>query len=123
MTPERWTDDRLDDLAHQVRAVASVASLVAGHTAKLDALDDESHALRDAQRDATAEFRRVLSEFDRACEKKVERFEKAMDEQAKQVDTLTRAQRWTPTQWTAIITTGIAALGTLVGIVLTRAPT
>lgn len=100
--------------------MASVASLVAGHTAKLDALDGDAHTLRDAQRDGVAEFRRVLEEFNRACEKKVERFEKAMEEQARQVDSLTKAQRWTPTQWSAILGPTLVALIGAAALVLSK---
>lgn len=35
---ERWSDDRLDDLAHQVRTVSSMTSQLATHDAKIDGL-------------------------------------------------------------------------------------
>lgn len=65
MTPllNRWNDERLDDLAHQVRATAAVATIVATHTAQIDAADDRQDRLERLLRDAVKDMREAMREL------------------------------------------------------------
>jgi hypothetical protein len=114
----------------QARRVDGLLASYGEMRATLERLDeraigqaDDIAAQREALREAMSRTQRMLEAIGATCEKHTQRVEKKVDDQAAKIEALTKAQRWTPTQWTAIITTGIAALGTLVGIVLTRVPT
>ncbi len=106
MSPDDWTDGRLDDLAAQVRALAAVSTLVATHAAKIDGVEDDVKALRDMHRDFVTESRKVLEAFNVSCETRVARVERKVDE-------LTRAQRWTPGQLALVIAPTIAAVASI----------
>lgn len=61
MSDGRWNDDRLDDLASQVRMMAPLATQVATNAAQIDAIKDDVRELRDVQASeaqAAATFRR-----------------------------------------------------------------
>lgn len=45
MVGDRWSDDRLDDLAHQVRVISSMTTQLATHDAKIDGLVERVHNL------------------------------------------------------------------------------
>jgi ElaB/YqjD/DUF883 family membrane-anchored ribosome-binding protein len=112
VTPvDKWTDDRLDDLAAQMRAIASVATLVATHEVKIDGQSAEVKALREAQRDALKEFREVLQKFDDACEDRVRSLALRIEEQ-------TRARQWTPQVKAAILGPTFASLIAALALVI-----
>lgn len=115
VTPDEWNDRRLDDLAAQVRVVASLATQVATHTAKIDGADDDIKALREMLRDFVTESRKVLVAFNATCETRVQRVEMKVDE-------LTRAQRWTPAQWAAIVGPALTALIGAAALVIVGGP-
>ncbi len=115
MVPERWSDDRLDDLAQQVRVVASLSTLVATHHAKIDGLDDSVKAGDAAHRQFVADSRASLVAWSEACDKKVSRLEHKIDAQAERA----QANKWTPVQWAAILGPTSAALIGAVALLLT----
>jgi uncharacterized coiled-coil protein SlyX len=47
LPPERWSDDRIDDLAGQVRTVAGLSTQVGVQAANIDALEDAMKDLKD----------------------------------------------------------------------------
>lgn len=120
MTPERWSDDRLDDLASQVRFVASLATQVATHHAEISGHEDDLKNVREAQREAMTRMERTLEVIGKTCEDHTRRVEVKVDTQAKKIETLTAAQRWTPTQWAAILGPTLTALIGAAALVLTR---
>ena len=115
MVPERWSDDRLDDLSHQVRVVASLTTLVATHTAKIDGLGDDVEAIQVAHREFVADSRDALAAWSRACDIKVDRLERKIDAQAERA----QASRWTPTQWVAVLGPTLSALIAAAAVLLT----
>lgn len=137
MTPlDRWSDDRLnerfrdlsdryEDLRGQVRTVASLTTLVATHDAKIDGAADDIAALRQLARDSTREYKEMLAGFDRTCEAKVSRLEKAIVEQGKTLDRKidaqadkieehAKAREWSPAVKVALIG---AVFGPLMGAI------
>lgn len=114
MSPDEWGKDRLDDLAYQVRTVASLTTLVATHDAKIDGLGDDIDALREAHREFVTDSRRALESWNQACDRKVTRLESKIDEQAR----LVQANKWTPTQWAAILGPTFAAFVGLAAVLL-----
>ena len=115
MSPEEWPTSRLDDLAAQVRVIASLTTLVATHTTKIDGLDDDVDALRELHREFVRDSKAMLEQINRTCETRVNRVEVKVDE-------LTRAQRWTPAQWSAILGPTLVALIGAVALVVTGGP-
>jgi hypothetical protein len=83
--------------------VSSLTTLVATHDAKIDGQADDIQALRDALREAVQDLRTTLQGFDKACENKVARIEKAIDDQAKKIDAQATARQWTPAAKATII--------------------
>lgn len=120
MVPEHWNDGRLDDLAYQVKVISGVAGTVATHTAQIDALEDGNDANRQALRDAIIEFRRSLEAFDVACDRKVERLEKAITSQQaaweRQREQDIEALRWSKGQWLAAASPIVALLALVVAV-------
>jgi hypothetical protein len=122
VTLEEWNDRRLDDLAAQVRFVASLATQVATHHAELSGLDDDVKALREAQREAIARMEVALLEVGKTCEKHTEAVRLDVREQGLEIRKLTVAQRWTPTQWAAILGPTLTALIGAAALVLSKGP-
>lgn len=125
MSPDEWGKDRLDDLAHQVRVVAALGGIVSAHTAQIDALKDDDtkrDRLRDANiaryekrlEDLRDEHRDAVRKWSEACDAKVARLERKIDEQAVRA----QANRWTPTQWAAVLGPTLAALVGLAAVLL-----
>lgn len=88
---ERWSDDRLDDLAHQVRTVSSMTSQLATHDAKIDGLVD-----------ALARMQATIAQL-----------REETHEQA-------RATAWTPMVRAAVLGPTMASLVAAVSLVLTK---
>lgn len=110
MTPENeWTTGRINDLAAQVRTVASVVTLVATHDVKIDAHSEDILALRENQREAVKEFRDTLVAFDKACEKKVERLEAAIG-----------TRRWSPMAIVGLVAAITSPAGVALAAVLDK---
>jgi hypothetical protein len=63
-----WNDDRLDDLAAQVRVVAALGTVVARHDAKLDQADDERVAMRRTLEQLEARMTSDIARVARECE-------------------------------------------------------
>lgn len=118
MTTDKWSDERLDDLATQVRFVATLATQVATHHAEISGLDDDVKGLRDALREAMARMEASLIAVGKTCEEHTRRVERKIDEQA----TAAAANKWTPTQWVAILGPTLVALIGLVGVLITGGP-
>lgn len=127
MSPaDEWGKDRLDDLASQVRMVASVTTLVATHDAKIDAIIDDVRSI-ERMRDANVtrfekrldelavEQRKAVKEWSRACSEQVARLEAKIDAQV----LAQQANRWTPTQWAAVLGPTFAALIAAVALIVT----
>ena len=104
MTLEEWNDRRLDDLAAQVRVMAALATQVATNSANITGHDDD-----------IARLGRMLEQVGRVCEEHTNRIEKKIDDQAK----MALANKWTPTQWAAILGPTLVALIGLVGVLVT----
>lgn len=118
--PERWSDDRLDDLASQVRFVASLVTQVATHDAELTGLDDDVRALREAVRDGSVRTEVALTGVAKACEDQTSAVRLEVRDQAAELRRLTVAQRWTPTQWAAILGPALTALIGAAALVLSK---
>lgn len=126
MSPgDEWNDKRLDDLAHQVRVVAALTTLVATHDAKIDGLFDDVQAIVAARDKNMARYDKSLEElrdehraavraWSEACDKKVDRLEAKIDAQAQAA----QANKWSPTQWAAVLGPTMAALIGLAAVLL-----
>jgi hypothetical protein len=100
MSPgDAWSDGRLDELAAQVRVFAAMTAQVATHEAKIDGLTDDvrmDRKIRDENivrferliRDVRDENRAAVEKWSDACDAKIEKLAKRMDEQA-------AARQWT----------------------------
>ncbi len=141
MTLEEWNDRRLDDLAQQVRVVAALTAQVVTHDAKIDGLEDDVERGRRSIAETADQFQRALEAFDKSCDAKVSRLERALqkheDSTAKEsvkreaaekelrdeIGELAKASRWTPTQWVAIIGPGIlTGGGILIALITGQSP-
>lgn len=120
MTPDEWPDRRLDDLAAQVRMVASLSTLVATHDAKIDGQGEEIDAIREMLREAVVRVEKAMDAISVECDRNSSRVEKKVDRQAEKIEQLTVAQRWTPTQWAAVLGPALTALIGAVALVLTK---
>lgn len=120
MSPEKWSDERLDDLAYQVRAVAAVAAQVATHHAEISGLKDDDLAMREALREAMSRMEKALGSVARTCEDHTTAVRMDVREQNAEIRKLTAAQRWTPTQWAAILGPTLTALIGAAALVLTK---
>jgi hypothetical protein len=123
MTPDEWPNRRLDDLATQVRMMAALATQVATHEAKISGHDDDVAALAKALSDAQARTERMLEGIGQTCERHTSVVRDEVRKLGEKTDELAGAQKFTSAQKTTMITTGIAALATLVATVLTGGPT
>jgi hypothetical protein len=63
-----WNDDRLDDLAAQVRVVAALGTVVARHDAKLDQAEDDRIVLRRTLEQLEARMTSDIARVARECE-------------------------------------------------------
>ncbi len=90
MVPERWSDDRLDDLAGQVRTVAGLSTQVGVQGANIDALED-----------AVVRIERLTIEIRDECRANA------------------KARQWTPTQWAAVLGPTMAALIAAAAVLMT----
>lgn len=64
----KWNDERLDDLAGQVRVVAALGTVVARHDAKLDQASDDRKQLRTTLAALEARMAREISRVAKECE-------------------------------------------------------
>lgn len=120
MTTDKWPNERLDDLATQVRLVASLTTQVATHHAEISGHDDDIRALRQAQAEAIAKTERMLETIGQTCERHTSVVRQEVREQAVEIRKLTAAQRWTPAQWSAILGPTLVALIGAVALILTK---
>ena len=95
MTPDKWTDERLDDLAQQVRMVAAVTGQVVTHDAKISGVEDDVRAIRESMRDAVQDTGRALVAIGQECEKNSVRVERKVDTLAADMKDRSKAQEWT----------------------------
>lgn len=64
----KWPDDRLDDLASQVRTVAALSTIVSAHDVKIDLAADEREGIRDWLKDVEARLMREIGRVQKECE-------------------------------------------------------
>lgn len=100
--------------------VASLSTLVATHDAKIDGQGEEIDAIRELLREAIVRMEKAMAAISVECDRNSTRVEKKVDRQAEKIDALTAAQRWTPTQWAAVLGPAITALIGAVALVLTK---
>lgn len=91
MMGERWSDDRLDDLAHQVRVVSSMTAQLATHDAKIDGLVDH-----------------------------LARVQTLMHELRDEMHQQARASAWTPMVRAAVLGPTLASLIAAISLILSR---
>ena len=102
MGPDRWSDDRLDDLAAQVRFVGSLTTQVATHHAQIDGLTDDVAATREQHG------------------KDLGRIEKAIIEIRDECRAQAKANAWTPVVKAAVIGPTMASLIAAVALIVTK---
>ncbi len=118
MPADAWSNQRLDELSERVRVVLALATDVGVHTAQLDGLGDDIRLLRESQREAIRDLRVMVEAIGRACEEHTRRVERKIDEQAK----VAAANRWSPTQWAAVLGPTLTALIGAAALILTGGP-
>lgn len=108
MAPDDWSDARLEELARDVKGLYASYGVLMQGMARLDERADvgdrERREAREAQERFAAQFNSTLEKFDKACDLKIERLEKAMD-----------SKRWTPTAKAAPYAAAIAGFLAVVG--------
>ncbi len=90
MTPDEWSDRRIDDLAQQVKLMAPAITLIAAHDIKIDGVQDDVREGREAQRELGIEVRGMVKAIGEACEAhyrsvsgKIDRVEENIDKRFK----------------------------------------
>lgn len=73
MSEQRWTDDRLDDLALTVRAIAPVAGQIGGLEASIDSLKESAKRVEDTtehiDQECTERDRRLHARIDQLSDR------------------------------------------------------
>jgi len=83
---------------------------------------DDIEALRQMYREAMLRTEKMLGVIASTCEKNTDAVARTVEKQGERLDALTRAQRWTPTQWAAILGPTLTALIGAVALVLSKGP-
>lgn len=126
MTPDEWSNRRLDDLARQTQGLlASYGALmqaVARLDERQDAADRERSEMRAVVELAAREFRQGLAEFDRSCTAKVNEVGRKVELSAqatrKDIRDEIRERQWTPMAKAAPYAATIAAIGAFAAALL-----
>lgn len=117
-----FDERRFDDLAAQVRMMATLATQVATHHAEISGHDDDIAALWRAQAEGWARAEKMLEGIGKSCERHTEAVQVEVRKQGDKIDRLAASRRFTSAQWTTMITTGILGVGTVVAAALTGGP-
>lgn len=110
MTPDearQWTDGRINDLAQRVDIMQTAVNHVARHAVKIDSIEDDIR-----------EGRAAIMAIAKTCEDHTRRVEQKLDEQVKAA----QANKWSPTQWAAILGPTLTALIGAAALILTGGP-
>lgn len=106
-------DERLLDGLHA--SYGRLETLAAVLDERIKSTEADVTEVRAEHRQQVQEIKKAVAKTGEACERKI----KAVEDK---VDALREARRWGPAQWTAIITGMMASIGTILAVVLTRAP-
>lgn len=116
MTPDEDYDTRrIDGLLKSFGELTKAEAVLAERVATQDRGLLE---LRDSQREAIRDLRLMVQAIGEACEGHTKRVEDKIDAQARAV----QANKWSPTQWAAILGPTLTALIGAAALILTGGP-
>lgn len=122
MTPEKWNDERLDDLAQQVRTMGTLTGQVVTNAANIKGHEDDIRAIRESMRDAIKDTGRMLVAVGAECDKNSVRVEKKVDDLAKDFKERSKAQEWTLATKLTLFSALFGPLAAALIVVLTKGP-
>jgi chromosome segregation ATPase len=108
---ERRIDGLLASYGELMSAISALEAESRATNARMDNSDRERRELREA-------IAGGLREFDRACDAKVDRLDRKIEKVSTKIDNQALANRWTPTQWAAVLGPTLAAMIGLVAVLV-----